>query len=151
MTLSFRSAFILVALLTTIPLFAAAPTPIACPGSLLANVPTLDAQALDNSAPSLPSAQPFTPEPTPLAPYCHACISGFSSPVMTGSGPDCTSATANLRAQLSAFANAECAVESQYGRCEFYVIHTTACYDAETTKTILRDGYTNFSCWMPIC
>lgn len=144
MTLSFRSAFILVALVTTLPLFAAAPTAIEC-----ADNPGL--HTLSNAIPSLPSSEPFTPEPTPLAPYCHACISGFSSPVMTGSGPDCTSATADLRAQLSAYANAECAVESPYGRCELYVIHTTGCYDAQTSKAILRDGYTNFSCWMPIC
>ncbi|MCB1055967.1 MAG: hypothetical protein KDD11_10715 [Acidobacteria bacterium] len=143
-----RSALVLGLLVVVLPVLAFAQAATGC-------LPAPGSDLVSPSSPQ-PADAPFSPAPRPLNPECHACISGFTSsvgggPSHTGSGADCAAATADLYAQLVAYADAECAVESVYGKCTFRVIHTSGCYDAVYVKAILIDGYTNFSCWMPIC
>lgn len=98
-----------------------------------------------------------TPAPVPMAPPCSSCVGGFTSSPGGGAashwgfGSDCTAATSNLRSQLSNYANSVCAVEGDYGRCAFSVIHTSSCFYNPSYGLYQIDGYTNFSCWISWC
>jgi hypothetical protein len=79
-------------------------------------------------APDLEAAPPW---------YCSTYI---NSPVDWGNGADCAAATANLNAQLNAYADDYCFPDGTSSR---QIIITTACHGS---NPVMVDGYIRFRC-----
>lgn len=145
-----RGRFVFVAL----SLFAlAVAVPAAAAGAPAAAPPVADAT---ETAPLLPAEGPlFTPAPKPAAPECHFCGStmstspGGGAPSHWGHGADCTAAQNDVRAQLSAFVDSQCAGLGDYGRCAFAVVFTCTCYYQEGQWVV--DAYATYRCWINYC
>lgn len=137
-------------LLAGVPAFAESPAAATSPAA-----PAAGAGAEVEAPLPIGDSPLFTPDPQSKAPECHFCGGNFTTAVGGGAshwghGPDCASAQADARAQLSAFVNADCQDWGTAGRCTFQVVYTNACWYSGGGQ-YTSDAYANYNCWIYYC
>jgi hypothetical protein len=100
-------------------------------------------QSLDVK-PADPLAGLFIPAAAPktCGPYCNT-FAGGSTPSETGTGASCSDALADLTAQLTALAKADCMYQTGRGICNF-VVGTRPCGLVGSSYQI--QGIANYNC-----
>jgi len=95
------------------------------------------------------SFQPAAARPAALPRKCGPiCIGAlhFTTPTISGSGPDCTSAQNSLNSQLQSIARAHCVNDEGFlGACNVVVHNTTSC-TLIGAGTYQIQGYATYNC-----
>lgn len=120
--------------------------------AVAADPPAADPPAADSSL--FKDGALFTPAPTPAAPPCHYCGTGFTTSPGGGAashwgfGADCTAAQNDVRAQLLAYVNDDCQNYGTAGRCSFQMVVTWCGWNGSQYQA---DAYANYGCWVYYC